>query len=356
MSRADRLAGLLGERELDALLVSDLVNVRYLTGFTGSNGVAVVGTEGRRDFFTDFRYLEQAEQEVQDFERLRGKRDLLGDAAGRLSPGRVGFEEDHMSVRTHARLAGLMPEGVELVGAHGLVEGLREVKDGAELAVIERAARIADDALRATLAGGLAGRTERAFALALENHMREDGAEPSFASIVASGPNGSLPHAEPSDAVIAEDVLVTIDYGAKIDGYCSDCTRTYATGEIGAEAREVYELVRAAQEAAGAAIRAGLACVEADRIARSIIEEAGQGEHFGHGLGHGVGLEVHEGPRLSSAATEDGVLEAGNVVTVEPGVYLPGRLGVRIEDLVVVTQDGSSVVSGLPKDLTLVGA
>ncbi|MBA2506409.1 MAG: aminopeptidase P family protein [Thermoleophilaceae bacterium] len=355
MTRGDRLTEVVRERELSALVVTNLENVHYLSGYTGTNGVAVVGAEGQRDFFTDFRYLERAEVEVRDFERLRGKRDLLGDAAERLSAGRVGFEEEHMSVRSHRRFEGLVPEGVELVGVHGLVEGLREVKEEGELAIIRRAAALADDALAEALEGGLAGRTEREFAMALEDGFRARGAEPSFESIVASGPNGSLPHAEPGDTVIAEDVLVTVDYGAKIDGYCSDCTRTFATGEVGAEAREVYELVRAAQAAAGEAIRAGLGCKEADSIARAVIDDAGHAEHFGHGLGHGVGLEVHEGPRLTPAASEEETLVAGNVVTVEPGVYLPGRLGVRIEDLVVVTEDGSEVLSQLPKDLTVVG-
>ncbi len=202
---------------------------------------------------------------------------------------------------------------------------------------------------------GVVGRTEREVAIELELRMRRLGAEaPSFPSIVAAGAHGALPHAEPREQEIAKDVLLTIDWGALHEGYCSDCTRTYATGEgISARAREIYELVLSAQEQALAAVRAGPSGRELDGVARAVIERAGHGEHFGHGLGHGVGLEIHEGPRLSRTAGEE-PLQAGNVVTVEPGVYLPGRLGVRIEDLVVVTEDGQEVLTSLSKALTVV--
>jgi len=200
---------------------------------------------------------------------------------------------------------------------------------------------------------GLAGRTEREVALALENEMRRLGAqEPSFSSIVASGERGALPHAVPTGVPIPRGTLVTLDIGAQLDGYCSDCTRTWATGELPDDLAEAYALVLRAQEAALAAVRPGPAGSEVDAVARRIIEEAGHGEHFGHGLGHGVGLEIHEAPRL--ARTADAALVAGNVVTVEPGVYLPGRGGVRIEDLVVVTADGHDVLSATTKELLTV--
>jgi Xaa-Pro aminopeptidase len=189
-------------------------------------------------------------------------------------------------------------------------------------------------------------------ALALENEMRRRGAEPSFSSIVASSERGALPHAQPADVPIAPDTLVTLDIGAQLDGYCSDCTRTWATGELPDDLAEAYALVLRAQEAALAAVRPGPEGREVDAVARDIIEAAGHGEHFGHGLGHGVGLEVHEAPRL--ARTGDAALAAGNVVTVEPGVYLPGRGGVRIEDLVVVTEEGHRVLSGTGKELVTV--
>jgi Xaa-Pro aminopeptidase len=197
---------------------------------------------------------------------------------------------------------------------------------------------------------GLTGRTERAVALDLEDEMRHRGAEaPSFPSIIAAGPHGALPHAEPRDVEIEGGSLVVIDWGAIVDGYCSDCTRTVATGELDGEAVDVYRLVQRAQQAGLDAVRAGPSGREVDAAARTLIEEAGHGEEFGHGLGHGVGLEVHEAPRL--AKSDESALQAANVVTVEPGVYLPGRFGVRIEDLVVVTEDGAEVLSSVGKDL-----
>ena len=203
-----------------------------------------------------------------------------------------------------------------------------------------------------SLERGLAGRSERDVARAAEARIRELGGEPSFPAIVAAGPNGALPHAEPGEREIGRGELVVFDMGAKLDGYCSDGTRTFATGDPGEEAREVYEVVLAAQLAALEAVKAGANGEDVDAVARKSIDEAGHGEHFGHGLGHGVGLEVHEGPRLSLRS--DDVLAAGEVVTVEPGIYLPGELGVRIEDFVVVTEDGYRNLSALPKELTLV--
>jgi len=354
-ARADRLAALLDERELDALLVTDLVNVRYLTGYTGSNGVALVGVNDLRTFITDFRYVTQAEQQVHGFERRIGEQDLLDEAVAALPEGdvRLGVEDQHMSMRTYERLREALPASVEVVPAGSAVERLRTVKDPDEVARIRAAAELADAALLHTLEDGLAGRTERAVALALEQEMRRLGAErPSFDTIVAHGAHGALPHAIPRDVEIAHGSLVTIDWGAQLDGYCSDCTRTYAAGEVGERAREVYELVRRAQQAGLDAVRPGIGGRDADAAARALIEAAGFGERFGHGLGHGVGLEIHEAPRLSK--TSDATLAAGNVVTVEPGVYLPGELGVRIEDLVLVTSDGCERLNGLPKDLTTV--
>ncbi|MEA2427357.1 MAG: Xaa-Pro aminopeptidase [Thermoleophilaceae bacterium] len=351
-TRADRLADRIAEKQLDALVVTNLWNVRYLTGFTGSNGIAVVGPD-LRVFFTDFRYLEQAAEQVQGFERLKGERDLLGDVAQRVD-GRVGFEDATMTVRSFERLKGLVADRAELVAAGNPVEELRAVKDGEELEAIRAAAQLADSALQRTLERGLAGRTEREVALDLEAEMRALGAEePSFPSIVAAGSHGALPHAEPRDVKIGRGVLVTIDWGARLDGYCSDCTRTYATGEIDGEAARVYEVVRQAQESSSDAVRAGAEGKAVDAVSREIISEAGHGDHYGHGLGHGVGLEVHEAPRL--APTSDDTLRAGQVVTVEPGVYVPGQMGVRIEDLVVVTDDGREVLSSLDKALTTVG-
>jgi len=351
-SRADRLAALLDERELDALLVTNLVNVRWLTGYTGTNGVALVGPRDLRCFVTDFRYVTQAEQQVDGFERRIGEQDLLDEAIAALPGGdlRLGIEDQHMAVRTFDRLREALPASIELVPAGGAVERLREHKEPQEVARIRAAAELADAALGRILRDGLMGRSERAVALALEQEMRLLGAErPSFETIVASGVHGALPHAVPRESEIAANCLVTVDWGAQLDGYCSDCTRTFAVGDPGERAREIYELVLRAQQAGLEAVRAGVSGRDADAVAREVIADAGFGERFGHGLGHGVGLEIHEAPRL--ARTSDATLAAGQVVTIEPGVYLPGELGVRIEDLVLVTEDGSERLSGFPKDL-----
>jgi Xaa-Pro aminopeptidase len=352
-ARADRLVERLRERELDSLLVTNLMNVRYLSGFTGTNGLCVVSPD-TRVFITDFRYVERAQSEVPDFDRLRGKQDLLEDAAERVS-GRVGFDDQHMSVRTHKRLAEMLPDGVELVPAGGLVEELRAVKEPDELRAMREAARLGDEMYEYIASRGLVGRSEREVAVDVEREMRARGAEdPSFPSIVAAGANGALPHATPGSAKIAADTLVIVDMGCRVDGYCSDCTRTFATGTLSDEAAAVYELVLAAQEESLAAVRVGAEGREVDAVARDRISAAGRGDQFGHGLGHGVGLEVHEAPRLAQSA--EGKLVAGNVVTVEPGVYVPGAFGVRIEDLAVVTDDGSEVFTHFPKALTTVGA
>ncbi len=360
-SRVQRLASGLSDRGVDALLVDSLIDVRYLTRFTGSNALALVMAEGRSGphrFLTDFRYTTQAANQVsEEFERqivtgelLEALPALLGDGGGRL-----GFDETSTTVRAHRRLVELLPQGWEPVACNGAVTQLRAVKDRAEIERMRAASKLADEALTGVLEGGLAGRTERDVALELELRMRRLGAEsPSFPSIVAAGAHGALPHAEPRDHQIECDVLVTIDWGALHEGYCSDCTRTYATGEgISGQAREVYALVLDAQLQSLAAVSPGRSGREVDAVARAVIEAGGQGDNFGHGLGHGVGLEIHEGPRLSRTASED-PLVAGNVVTVEPGVYLPGQLGVRIEDLVVVGDDSQDVLTSLSKELTVI--
>jgi Xaa-Pro aminopeptidase len=366
--RAARLAAELRKREIDALLVATPVNVRYLTGFTGTNGLALIVADKRNSrppshrFLTDFRYVAQSAAQVSDaFRREIVAGDLLEGAVGALPSSRgsaakrLGFDDASLTVKQHARLLELLGAEWELVPCAGAVERLRAVKDAVEIDRIAAASSLADEALRETLEAGVVGRTERDVAIDLELRMRRLGAEgASFPSIVAAGAHGALPHAEPRAREIHKNALLTIDWGALHEGYCSDCTRTYATGErISMRAREIYDLVLAAQEQALAAVRAGPSGREVDGVARELIERAGQGEHFGHGLGHGVGLEVHEGPRLSRLASEE-PLEVGNVVTVEPGVYLPGRLGVRIEDLVVVTEGGQEVLTRLPKELTVI--
>jgi Xaa-Pro aminopeptidase len=354
--RTARLAERLPETGVDLLLVTSLVNVRYLTGYTGSNGLALVGPD-TRVFLTDFRYVEQSAAEVDDsFDRRIAVQDLVDALPEALPPGslRLGFEDAHVTVRAHARLRELVGGRVELVAGGDAVESLRVVKEPLEIQRIAEATKLADAALRRIMEQGLAGRTEVGVATALERAMHDLGAQrPAFDSIVAAGANGALPHAQPSGAEIGRDQLVVIDWGAELDGYCSDCTRTLATGDLSATAVEAYDLVREAQLAGLDAVRAGVGGREADSAARQVIDGAGHAEHFGHGLGHGVGLEIHEAPRLSQRS--ESVLASGNVVTVEPGVYLPGQFGVRIEDLVVVTDTGCNILTSVPKELVTVG-
>lgn len=355
-SRAQQVADRLAARELGALLVTGAANLRWLTGFTGSSGLAIVGPGAARHFFTDFRYDDQSAAQLDGIwqrhivtELGKAAAELLHDLqSGR--PLRVGFDDSEVSVARHAALDEASGEGVVLVAAGGVIEELRMVKDDAEVEAIRAAAKLADAALTDVLGRGLVGRTEAEVATDLEVTMRQGGASGSaFTPIVAFGAHGALPHAYPRDVEIPPDVLVTIDWGAQLDGYASDCTRTFATGDIGETEREVYELVLRAEEAAVAAARSGIGGRDLDAVARAIISEGGHGERFGHGLGHGVGIEVHEGPRLS-VRSED-TLAAGQVVTIEPGVYLPGVCGVRIEDLVVIGVAGCEVLTSLPRAL-----
>jgi Xaa-Pro aminopeptidase len=355
VSRADRVAALLPGRGVDALLVTAPANLRYVTGFGGSNALAVIGPDLRR-FVTDFRYVERAAGEVRGFDVERGGREMLAtlERGWPEGPVRLGFEDDHLSVRRHRRLFDALPDRVELVPAGGVVEAVRAVKEPEEVAAMRAAAALADDAYRTLAADGLIGRTEREVARWLELELLRLGADAvAFPPIVASAERGAMPHAEPQNVGIAADTFVTLDVGARLDGYCSDCTRTWATGTPETDLLDAYDLCLRAQQAALAALRPGMSGREADAVARDLIAGAGFGERFGHSLGHGVGLDVHEDPRL--AAGNEQALEPGNVVTVEPGIYLPGRGGVRIEDLVVLTGSGAEVLGGLPTSLTVVG-
>ena len=351
--RTERLTRLLPEAGIDVLLVTDLVNVRYLTGYTGSNGLALVGA-ATRVFITDFRYVQQAAAQVESsFDRRQAPLELVQSVEEVLPSGtvRLGFEAANVSVRDYERLREHLPERVDLVGVEGLVEQLRAIKEPGEVARIRAASQVADAAFAELVGEGLAGRTERDVAFALTQKLHAHGADrPSFDIIVAAGPHGALPHATPRPVEIRSGELVVIDWGAELEGYCSDCTRTVAVGEPGDQAREIYALVLEAQLAGLAAVRAGASGREADSAARDVIAAAGHGEHFGHGLGHGVGLAIHEGPRLSQRSDDE--LQAGNLVTVEPGVYLPGQFGVRIEDLVVVTDGGCEILTTVSKELT----
>jgi Xaa-Pro aminopeptidase len=339
--RLQRLAGRLEE----PLLVTAPVNVRYLVGFDSSNAALLVERDRVR-LYTDFRYVEAA-RSVADVEVVQTRRDVYG-ALGDSLEGRVGFEAAHV---TYARWQALDRSGAELAPTTGVVEALRAVKDAGELEKLRRASAVATRALeRLVEQQPWSGRTERELARQLERLMREEGAdEIAFATIVAGGPNGALPHAHPGETKLAPGMLVTIDFGARVDDYCSDCTRTFAIGEVDAKLREIYDVCLRTQVESLSAVQAGMPGRDVDLVAREHIDAHGYGDAFGHGLGHGVGMEVHEAPTMRPES--DDTLEPGNVVSVEPGIYLPGLGGVRIEDLVVVTDGEPEVLTHFPKEL-----
>jgi Xaa-Pro aminopeptidase len=349
-ARADRLRAAL--TDADALLVTRLVNVRYLTGFSGSAGVLLV-TPDELLLVTDGRYRDQSAEQlaaagVAARIEVTGteQRERLAEAvAGRA---RLALEADHVTWSQQRRYAGEWFPGTELVPTSGLVEGLRLVKDRGEVARIEAAALIADHALATVRPMLDEGPRERDFALALDTEIRRRGASGnSFETIVGSGANGAKPHARPGDRRIRPGDLVVLDFGALVDGYCSDMTRTVAVGEPSETQVRMLEVVTAAQQAGVDAVRAGVAAAAVDKACRDVIAEAGWADAFLHATGHGVGLDIHEQPRV--AATGDATLAAGQVVTVEPGVYLPEHGGVRIEDTVVVTDDGCRALTHTAK-------
>ncbi len=342
-ARRDRALSVLRERELDGLLVTTLVNVRYLTGFTGSNGALLLPTSGEPMLLTDGRYKDQAAVEAADLECVVA-RDLLGEAGSRMS-GRWAVETHTLSVDDHARLT----DG-ETVPAERLVEGLREVKDDAEVDALRRACRISVEALEGLLAGPLEGRTEREVARDLEWRMLELGAEAiGFSTILASGPNSAIPHHSPTDRVLQAGDLVKADFGARVDGYHADCTRTVVLGTADDWQREVHAAVQASQAAGVDALREGVPVATSDEVAREVLKDAGWLEYFTTGIGHGVGLEIHEDPFVGSRHT--GRLARCTTVTMEPGVYVPGRGGVRIEDTVLVTPAAPEVLTPMTTDL-----
>ncbi|MFB9385111.1 M24 family metallopeptidase [Pseudonocardia petroleophila] len=350
--RRAALRALLADREVDALLVTDLVNVRYLTGFTGSNAALLVHVDGdaASRFCTDGRYRAQAAVQVPDLERVEDRASALALAAA-AAVDRLGFESDAVTVDAHAALDAAA-QGVALVRTPGLVQGLRAVKDPDEVEALRVACAVADTALAGLLAdGGLVpGRTERDVALDLETRMRRLGAQgPAFDTIVAAGPHSAVPHHRPTDAGLRAGDLVKMDFGALVDGYHSDITRTVVLGPAADWQRELHALVAAAQRAGRAALAPGADVVAVDAAARDVCVDAGRGEEFLHGLGHGIGLQIHEAPALARTGT--GTLAAGMAVTVEPGVYLEGRGGVRIEDTLVVRDGEPELLTRTTREL-----
>ena len=347
----------------DAIIVSDLVGVRYLTGFTGSNAAALVWTPdadgvsraGADRIATDGRYVTQVGEQTPDLEAIiaRDCPAALLEYAARAGARRIAVEGDAMSISAFGALAEqAKPLDVELVPVTGAVEALRVVKDPGEVELITSACRIGDEALAGLVERGAvaAGRTERQVARDLEWAMFELGADAvAFETIVAAGANSAVPHHRPTDSVLASGDLVKIDFGAVVGGYHSDMTRTFVLGDPADWQREIYAIVQSAQEAGRAALRVGAELADIDAAARSVIADAGYGERYVHGLGHGVGLQIHEAPGIGATAT--GTLPDGATVTVEPGIYLPGRGGVRIEDTLVVSDAGSRSLTTTSREL-----
>lgn len=346
--RIERLRASLSRKKLDGLLVENRMDQIWLTGFTGEDGLVLV-TAREVVLLTDGRFDESAEREAPWARKiLRKVRNAAATAAeiGRRKLTRIGFEPGHMTVASHTALRKAISPA-KLADAGGLIRGMRLTKDESEVERIRHAIRIAEDVFEWLQPRLKPGRTEREIAAELVHEMQRRGAQgPSFAPIVASGANASLPHYEPGDAPIQADSFLLIDWGARADWYVSDLTRTVAIGSIPADLKRVYETVREAHDHAIRAVRPGVAASAVDAAARRIITKAGFGARFTHALGHGIGLDVHEGPRLGREVKDS--LVAGMVITIEPGIYLPGRGGVRIESDVLVTETGGEVLSTLP--------
>ncbi|HEY7833764.1 MAG TPA: Xaa-Pro peptidase family protein [Ktedonobacterales bacterium] len=364
--RTERLRAGLRQQQLDGLMVTTPENRRYLTGFTGhdggtdSAGTLLVGL-GDATLITDGRYTEQAAHEcpgVRVVKREGALQPVLVEAARALGLRRVGFEATHLTVALRDDLAAAAAEAalpLDLVATRGVVEALRVIKDAEELAAIERAVAITDEVFGFLLTYLRPGLTERQVAQEIERQMLARGAEgPAFDSIVASGPNSALPHAIPSDRKLARGESITIDMGAAYAGYCSDMTRTVCLGRAPADLRAMYADVLRAHDVCAAGLRPGVNGQQADALARDALQAAGRGDQFVHGVGHGLGLEIHEDPRLGRLG-EKHVLAANMVVTVEPGAYLAGWGGVRVEDTVLITSDGARALSQSPRELEITG-
>ncbi|CAH1210198.1 Aminopeptidase YpdF [Paenibacillus plantiphilus] len=354
-SRVEGVRKKLNERQLDAILVTNSINRRYVSGFTGTSG-ALLLSPSNNWLITDFRYMTQAPQQAASFNVVEQASSIIATVAQLAAAAgiaRLGFEQDHVVYSEYLAWQEALGS-IELVPVSGVVEGLRMIKDDAELAVMRDAAALADDTFRHILGFIRPGISERAVALEMEMYMRGKGAtSSSFETIVASGERSALPHGVASDRIIGMNEFVKLDFGAYYGGYCSDLTRTIVVGAPTERHKEIYAIVLEAQLTALAGIKPGMTGRDADALARDVITKYGYGDHFGHGTGHGLGMEIHESPRLSK--TGDIVLAPGMTVTVEPGIYIPGFGGVRIEDDIVITETGNSLLTSSPKELFILG-
>ncbi|WP_138225474.1 M24 family metallopeptidase [Paenibacillus algicola] len=351
--RAARLREIMDSKGLQALLVSSAVNRRYLTGFTGSAGYVLI-TKEHSYLLTDFRYMTQAPQQAPGYEVIEHGAKVMETVKELLAQESVtslGFEQDHVTYSVYMTYAEQL-KPVTLTPVSGMVEQLRIIKDSDELKVMQQAADLADETFQYVLGIVQSGKSESEIDLSMEMFMRERGAtSSSFDTIVASGVRSALPHGVASDKIIGSNELITFDFGALLNGYCSDLTRTIAVGKPDPKLKEIYDIVLQAQLHTLEHIKAGMTGREADALARDIITRYGYGEYFGHSTGHGLGMEVHEMPRLSKLS--DDVLMPGMVVTVEPGIYIPGLGGVRIEDDIVIQESGIHILTSSPKDFTV---
>lgn len=352
MTRIERLASLIEEPLLVAgppYVLGGQANVRYLTGLVSSNAAVLVEPDGAATLYADFRYASRG-REVEGVTFVETARMVMPEIGALLAGERIGFEDEHLPFAAYRTL---VDAGVDAVPTSGLVESLRAVKDESEIGIMRRAGALSDEIFGALAQERFSGRAEVELGWWVERAFRDAGAEGvSFPTIVAAGETGTSPHAVPGSEPIPEGVLVTVDAGCMLDGYCSDCTRTFAVGTISERLSEIYALCLEAQLAGLGAVAPGVRGEEADAAARSLIAAAGLDEAFGHGLGHGVGIQIHEAPTLRPESTD--VLEPGNVVSVEPGIYLPGEGGVRIEDLVLVTEGGHERLTSFSKELITV--
>ncbi len=348
--RLERLVNHLSEINVKRFVVTNMSNIRYLSGFSGSTAGMIVG-DGIAVLITDFRYKEQAEQEVEKGIEVKvDTRDVITVVCDMLNgfEGNTGFESAYLSYQAYLKIRQKVKG--DLVAIEDAVERFRRVKDQSEIECIEKAVRIADEVFDDIIGELRPGATEVEIAGRLDYMLRmKSGEVPAFDTIVACGEHASLPHARPGFRRVASGDMVKMDFGAIWQGYRSDLTRTVVVGKPSEKLREIYQIVLEANQKAIEGIRPGLRACEVDGLARGVIEKAGYGENFGHSLGHGVGLDVHESPRLSSKNEQ--YLEPGNVLTIEPGIYIPGWGGVRIEDMVVVTEDGCKVLTAAPKNL-----
>jgi len=350
-SRLSSLRSALADESLDAIVITQPENRRYMSGYTGSSAMLLISSSETL-IATDFRYYEQVARESPDYRLVKIESPdtgaLLSEMVLQVGAKRVGFESQHVCVATHRKWTEAA-EGFEYVPTEQIVERIRTVKDQEELDTIRRAVALSDGAVQHIKETIRPGMTEREIAWELEVYMRQGGADQlAFAIIAASGPSGAMCHATPTDRPVRPGEPIVMDLGARVDGYCSDITRTIYIGEPDGKFQEIYDIVLKAQLAAEDAIRPGMPGKDADAVARRVIDEAGYGDYFGHALGHGVGLVVHEKP--SASQLSDDVLLAGSVVTVEPGIYLPDWGGIRIEDMVVVTDEGVDVLTQANKD------